>query len=199
MNEADERDVFQGNFLALLARSPPATPFEVWSLCCHDPWLRKEVGKQARRLLEGTRGPPDLWSDIQQEAMLVLLRSLERDLRLGLEAEPMPGRFQALMVTVLRNSCREAYRKGRKDYQFSLSLPQDFDFSSAVAKAEANERDLELHLAIDDLPEQVRSVVLLVLIENSKSAASDRLKKTIREVTEAWDQGINRLRKDYES
>ena len=194
MNGRDERDIFREMFFDCVARCPPLPPPETWRRCCNDPWFLRELGSQARRVIGKSRAPPDLWDEVINDAMLVFFRNLDHSPNLGLEPSVTSGIFQAKISRILLNASRKAMRQLRRIYQPRLELFRDGDVRRVLANATAREPNLDLRLAIDELPEPLRRVMFFRLIGRySKRDISRLLNISYSDVRLYVAQGLRRL------
>lgn len=188
---ADLRD----RFLAAVADSPDHSEgrLVLWRLIIEHPWYRAELASAAR-LAVGRVGRPSAWrEDVEQEAMLLLAKKLRRTPGLGLDPRRARDSFGGWLGRVIRNDCRMAVRRLRR---LDRGGPLPEDLPARCRRAE-RERRIDLSLAIEELPDTLRTVLLLSLKGFPLTEIAERLGLSYWQVWRAYRAGAGQLRQVF--
>ncbi len=143
-----------------------------WALFVDHPWCRRELQRVAARLV---RRDPRLapWEeDIAQDAMLLLARKLERLPDLNYDISRTESSFPGWLGTIITNDCRQAARRLRRVCFVNFDQAPLLITPDEQARSDAK---LDLHAAIEDLQEPLRTVVEL----HMQSVPVDEIARTI--------------------
>ena len=151
------RDLLPRYLRVITDKSPDSSAIwvEAWRVIVEHPWYQMELEGAARRLL-CTRGALDWLGDVQHDAMLLLARSLQSDPDLGLDPQRIDEHFGGWMGVMIRNDCRQAFRRIHRLFAPSREL---FDTHVTADERSRIEDRIDVSRAVDQLAEPGRSIL----------------------------------------
>ena len=167
-----------------------ASWFEIWQLFANNEWYLGQLSACAAKAV-AENGAPSAWiDDVIHDAILLLARQLRRSVSLGYEADRPHEQFGGWLRTILFRNCHEAIRTMRRRHGRDVSLDTDLDASRPIQI----EQQIDIRMAIDDLSEPARTILLLDKNGLSLREISNRLDLTYWQVQHARQKGLASLR-----
>ena len=162
---------------------------EIWELFYNDLWFCERLEKCARFTAHRYHLSPECKDDIQQEALVLFSRSLERDVTLGFN--PDRGRYGALVATIIHRSCQKSVRQFRLRNIPSVTPEL---FMPLTGHIQQHEDELDLLASIERIPEPYKSTIRLVCSGLSIEEIAEIRNKSKRTIYRWLDRGTEQLR-----
>lgn len=159
--EATWQDLLQ-RYLAALEHPSPWP--DLWRLFLDHAWYQEQLRAAARRAVYRRRLPPHWHDDVQQEAMLLLARSLRAAADLHLDRARVSTHFPGWLTTIIARHCQEALRKICRQQQHTQPLGErDFpsEYPSPGQGGDEAATALDFQRALEQLPPEQRTIVSL--------------------------------------
>jgi RNA polymerase sigma factor (sigma-70 family) len=171
------------------ALSQPLPPEErelvMWRLIVGHPWYQVQL-KHISKLVVRCQPASILSEDVQQEAVLLLARSLKRDADLQFDPKQPDKMFSRWMRKIILHDCRQAVRRLRRGLE-PLPLPDD-DLPDDGAALQELHLDLKCSLQILLPPE--RFIIDQYLLGGSLEETADQLAVSVATVRRRFQRAI---------
>lgn len=176
-------------FLTTLSQSP-TTNLPLWKQIVLDPWYRSQLKICSLRVSRHKRGVIAS-EDIQQEAMLLLARSLTRRPHLGFTPHQKLEFFSRWMKTIIVHDCRQAARRLRRGPE---TIPLDetdepHDFFDRL------DRRIDLDSCLRTLPPEERFIVQQYRLGHSLEETADWLSISVATAHRRFQRGLALLKR----
>lgn len=165
---------------------------ESWLVWLEDPWCQAEVRTRTRRALVRSRLPLEWQGEIENQALLILVKTFVRRAERHVREQLEDARLSAWLAVVIERACLQALRRLRRLYRAELQLS-----SIDVPCGRCASRDLRIDLAVavDQLQEPSRSVVLLREKGYSLSETAELLGLSYKQTYYALAKGLDGLKR----
>ena len=162
---------------------------KVWSSFVSDPWFQAELEKLLGRVLYH-RGAPAPWlDDLRQDAIMFFARDLRRRVDLGVNRARAAEHFPGWLATILWRICKQALRaRCRAQHRNGANLG-----ARREIVAPNSLRAMEIDMAIEELPEPMRTILAMRRLGWRISEIGKKLKMTPSQIDEAPCDAIERL------
>lgn len=197
MTKTSWQDLFHSwkNSLEEKAGDDPRQPghwFSIWRTIIGHAWFQQQMRACVGYEVLSSGLPPDLAHDLEHEVILLLAGKLARHRDLGMDLELAEEKFPAFMGTVIRNDCRQAARKMRRQFLRSPSL-----LSPQRVEDPAAERIslIEMSLEIEELNDPQRTILLLSVKGMTLKEIAQTIQMNYSKVCREYDQGCRQLAK----
>ena len=175
-------------FVEIILREPAW--LEVWRLLINDDWYRAQLRRCAEQVVR-SGGAPQAWvDDVEQDAVLLLARQLQRTVDLSYDLDRSPDQFGGWIRTIMFRQCREAMRGMRRRHGGHQTLQDDQNGATELSM----DAQIDLRLAIDGLQDQERAILHLDSSGLSIAQIASRLGLTYWQVQYGRRKGLEHLR-----
>ncbi len=164
---------------------------ETWSLFIAHPWYQTTLQAQARRILRQQQLPISWHEDVQQEAMLLLARTLRRRADLGIDRQQAHQRFAGWMGTIITRDCQEAVRQMRRHFAREQTLPETDPLGLSQLPLDAK---IDVSMATQEMEDPERTVLTLWAEGLSVADVAQRLGLSYHRTHYLWRRAIRQLR-----
>lgn len=172
-------------------RESPTRWLEIWYLLLAHPWYREQLASAARSVLQSSRCSFEWRDDVEHEAIVLLARRLRRNPNLGIDPVLAKQHFAGWLRTVITRDCRDALRKLRRESSPALPLS---DCLSASDERVQRETRIDLAIALDQLGEQERVILVLYSKGFTLRQVAEKLDLTFWRTYSSHHRGLKRLR-----
>jgi RNA polymerase sigma factor (sigma-70 family) len=136
----------------------------IWRIFVEHPWYQAELDRAASRLVWKAQAPSDLIDDIQQDAMLLLGRHLQKSADLNVDRALAAEHFSGWLGAIIARDCAQVMRRRSRRRRARRGVRVDeAAVESAPARPAMIEELLDLAAAFDTLTDEHREVLLLRL------------------------------------
>lgn len=164
---------------------------KVWHLISEHGWFRAMLHTQAQKVLRQQRLPIAWQDDVQQDAVLLLARSLRRRADLGVDLNQVQGCFAGWMATIISRDCREAVRQMRRHYVREQASP---DIDPLGIQQLPLDAKIDVSVAIQKLDDPERTILTLWAEGFSVADVAKRLGLSYQRTHYLWRRSTRQLR-----
>jgi RNA polymerase sigma factor (sigma-70 family) len=145
-------------------------------------------------LLE-TRIPVGWVDDVAHDAMLILVRQLQKRTDLGYDRHRPAREFANWIRTIMFRQCKEAIRSLRRRHGRDLTL----ELEPAGERNSMIEQQIDVRMAIDKLDEPVRTIMFLTYGGLSIREIANRLELSYDQIRYARTQAYGILKRQLQT
>lgn len=164
---------------------------QMWNLFLKHPWYQTILLAHARRILRQQQLPISWHEDVQQDAILLLARSLRRRADLGIDMQQVHQHFAGWMATIIARDCQEAIRQMRRHYVREQTLPDTDPLGLGQLPLDVK---IDVSVAIQKLPDPERTVLTLWSEGLSVADIAQRLGLSYHRTHYLWRRATRQLR-----
>lgn len=164
---------------------------ERWRLFIRHPWYLATLQTQARRILRRQHLPISWCEDVQQDAILLLARSLRHRADLGIDMQQVHQRFAGWMGTIIVRDCQEAIRLMRRQFVREKTIPEADPLGLSLLPLDAK---IDVSMAIQKMQDPERTMLTLWSEGLSVADIAQRLKLSYHRAHYLWRRAIGQLR-----
>jgi len=170
----------------------PGHWFSIWRMIISHAWFQQELREWAGYEIRSSRLPDDLAGDLEHEVVLMLAGQLARQRDLGMNAEIAEQTFPAYMGTIVRNCCRQATRKLRRQFLRNGVLPAPQNVADRIGQRQSQ---VELSMEIEELDDPQRTILLLKMKGMTLKEIALQMQMNYSKVCRKYRFGLRQLDK----
>ncbi|QDU73719.1 hypothetical protein Pan97_07180 [Bremerella volcania] len=164
---------------------------KVWHLLISHPWYQITLQTQAQNVLRKQRLPINWHEDVQQDAMLLLARSLRHRADLRVDLDQVHECFAGWMARIIARDCQEAVRQMRRQFMREQSMPDIVPLEMDRLPLDAK---IDISLKIQQLNDPERTILTLWSEGFSVTDIANRLALSYQRTYYLWRRGTRQLR-----
>ncbi|MEX2141332.1 MAG: sigma-70 family RNA polymerase sigma factor [Pirellulales bacterium] len=182
----------RAEFLAALDRPGDRSErwVEIWQLFVGHPWYLAELHSAELRLLDRVHEPTESPGDIEHQAMLVLAKELRHAPDLHVDRALAKERFAGWLAAIIKHDCAQALRAPHPPHSRTSALPQRIEIADRLRHVE---REIDLSMALQKLPDVIRTPVELYCHGRSLAEIAESLGISYWQAYRALHRGLKRL------
>jgi RNA polymerase sigma factor (sigma-70 family) len=131
---------------------------KLWRLFVEHPWFGRELPNCARHALKVSSAPAQWLDDVQQDAVMLLGKTLRRRPDLHMRPPITAGAFAGLLRTIISHDCQRSIRKMRRMHLPTAELQEEDSMEDLRPMREVF---IDVSMAMKQLPILERRVLML--------------------------------------
>ena len=165
---------------------------EVWEIFYQNPWFRKKLFYSAQFAARQSGLGRHNIDDIQQEALIIFSKSLQRDTSLGFDRNR--GSFRGFISTVIHRCCQKALRQFHRQHLYSLDCEY---LHPTHNENEGVVEQLDLETLIQKIPDPYRHTLQQLLEGSTIKQIAQRQRKSQRTIYRWLERAVQILQSKF--